>query len=178
MEKKGISIDYQSLEEILGVPVVPTVAIKGKGISELTEQIMKLALQRRASTEIKYGKEVEQRIEKLTSLLAKIETIYPWVLAIKLLERDEEITRIVERLDGTDGKIIQAAKSLAEEIERIHGEPSSVVISAERCKIADEIARAVQKIRTEKDTLTDKIDRIALHPVLGYLAIVGVVGAF
>ena len=177
MEKKGISIDYQRPEEILGVPVVPTVAIKGKGTSKLTEQIMKLALQRRASTEIKYGREVEQRIEKLTSLLAKIETIYPcrW-LAIKLLERDEEITGIVERLDGTDGKIILAAKSLAVEIERIHGEPCSVVISAERYKIADEIARVVQKIRTEKDTLTDKLDRIALHPVLGYLAIVGVVG--
>ena len=47
MEKKGISIDCQRLEECLGVPVVPTVAIKGKGILELTEQIVKLAAHRR-----------------------------------------------------------------------------------------------------------------------------------
>ncbi|MGA9098229.1 MAG: ferrous iron transport protein B [Methanotrichaceae archaeon] len=174
MENRGISIDYEKLGELLGVSVVPTVAIKGKGISELTERIVKLADQRRVPPEIEYGREVEQRIEKLSVLLKKVETNYPcrW-LAIKLLERDEEITKLIE---GIDSNIIQAADKLAEEIERIHGEPSSVVISAERYKIADEIARKVQKIGTKEETLTDKLDRIALHPILGYLAIVGVIG--
>ncbi|NTV28143.1 MAG: ferrous iron transport protein B, partial [Methanothrix sp.] len=174
MEKKGISIDCQRLEECLGVPVVPTVAIKGKGILELTEQIVKLSAHRRDYSKIKYGKEVEQRIEELTSLLRNIETDYPhrW-LAIKLLESDEEITKLVERLDK---KIVQAGRDLAEELESIHGEPGSVVISAERYKIADEIARKVQKIRIEKETLIDKFDEIALHPVLGYLAILVVIG--
>lgn len=174
MEKKGISIDYVNLGELLGVAVVPTVAIKGKGISELTEQIVKLAEQRRSPPELKYGKEVEQRIEMLAALLGKIETGYPrrW-LAIKLLEKDEVITKLIKGLDST---IVQVAEELAEEIERIHGEPSSVVISAERYKIADEIARAVQQIRTEEETLTDKLDKIALHPILGYLAIFVVIG--
>lgn len=174
MEKKGISIDYHKLEDILGVPVVPTAAIKGKGISELTEQIVNLADQKRAPPEIKYGKEVEQRIRKLSVLLKNVKANYPsrW-LAIKLLERDEEITELIERLDSN---IVKAANELADEVEKIHGEPSSVVISAERYKIADEIAREVQKIRIEEETLTDKLDRIALHPILGYLAIVGVIG--
>ena len=174
MEKKGISIDCQRLEECLGVPVVPTVAIKGKGILELTEQIVKLSAHRRDYPKIKYGKEVEQRIEELTSLLGNVETDYPhrW-LAIKLLESDEEITKLIERLDK---KIVQAGRDLAEELESIHGEPGSVVISAERYKIADEIARKVQKIRIEKETLIDKLDEIALHPVLGYLAILVVIG--
>jgi len=174
MEKKGISIDYEKLGKLLGVTVVPTVAIKGKGISELTEQIVKLADQRRAPPEIKYGKEVEQRIEMLMAHLSKIETNYPrrW-LAIKLLERDDEITKLIK---GLNRGIVQIADDLAKEIEKIHGEPSSVVISAERYKIADEIARSVQRIRTEEVSLTDKIDRIALHPILGYLAIVGVIG--
>ena len=174
MENKGISIDYEKLGELLGVSVVPTVAIKGKGISELTERIVKLTDQRRVPPEIKYGREVEQRIEKLSVPLKEVETTYPcrW-LAIKLLERDEEITKLIE---GIDSNIIQAADKLAEEIEKIHGEPSSVVISAERYKIADEIARKVQKIGIEEETLTDKLDKIALHPILGYLAIVGVIG--
>lgn len=174
MEKKGISIDYRKLEEVLGVPVVPTVAIKGKGISELTEQIVGLADQRRAPRVIRYGREVEQRIESLESLMDRIKTGYPrrW-LAIKLLERDEAITRLIQDMDR---RIVSASEDLAGEIERIHGEPSGVVISAERYKIADEIARQVQKIRTEADTLTDRLDRIALHPVLGYVAVVGVIG--
>ncbi len=35
----GIQIDFQKLEAILGVPVVPTVAITGEGIKELKEKI-------------------------------------------------------------------------------------------------------------------------------------------
>ena len=174
MEKKGISIDYKRLEEVLGVPVVSTVAIKGKGISELTEQIMKLTEQRRATPMIKYGKEVEQRIEQLVSLLGKIEIGYPtrWV-AIKLLEKDEVITGQVREIDKT---IVEAAETLAEELEKIHGEPSSIVVSAERYHIADEIARKVQKVGIRESTLTDKLDRIALHPVLGYLMVLVVIG--
>ncbi|HSD58023.1 MAG TPA: ferrous iron transport protein B [Methanotrichaceae archaeon] len=177
MEKKGISIDYETLGEILGVPVVPTVAIKGKGISLLTEEIVQLALERKIPPEVKYGKEVEQRIEKLTSLLDGIEIDYPrrWV-AIKLLEKDEEITKLVEGIDGIDGTILRTAGKLAKELEKIHGETSSVIISAERYHVADEIARIVQKVRTEGQTLTDRLDSVALHPVLGYFAIIGVIG--
>ena len=174
MEHKGISIDYNKLEEILGVPVVPTVAIKGKGISELTEQIIKLTEQRRATPTIKYGKEVEQRIELLAPLLGKIDIGYPtrWV-AIKLLEKDDVITRQVVGIDET---IVKESETLAKELEKIHGEPSSVVVSAERYHIADEIARKVQRVGVQESTLTDKLDRIALHPVLGYLMVLMVVG--
>ncbi len=38
-EKQNIDIDVARLEEILGVPVVPTVAISGKGISQLAKRI-------------------------------------------------------------------------------------------------------------------------------------------
>jgi ferrous iron transport protein B len=38
-EKHNLKIDVERLEEILGVPVVPTVAISGKGISSLVEKI-------------------------------------------------------------------------------------------------------------------------------------------
>ena len=36
---KGISIDARKLEEILGVPCVPTCAVTGEGIKELTERL-------------------------------------------------------------------------------------------------------------------------------------------
>ena len=40
-EKHDIRIDVDRLKEILGVPVVPTVAISGKGISTLVKNIPK-----------------------------------------------------------------------------------------------------------------------------------------
>jgi ferrous iron transport protein B len=38
-EHKGISINVQELEELLGVPVIPTVAVSGEGISKLATRI-------------------------------------------------------------------------------------------------------------------------------------------
>ncbi len=38
-EKQNIKIDAEGLENVLGVPVVPTVAISGEGISELVSRI-------------------------------------------------------------------------------------------------------------------------------------------
>jgi ferrous iron transport protein B len=38
---RGISIDLDELKELLGVPIIPTVAVTGEGIKELVEQIPK-----------------------------------------------------------------------------------------------------------------------------------------
>ncbi len=56
-EKQNISIDAKRLEDALGVPVVPTVAISGEGISELVGRIPKAS-----ETNIE---ELEKRIEEL-----------------------------------------------------------------------------------------------------------------
>src|SRR3989338_6214629 len=81
MQKKGIYIDAKKLEKIFGVPVVPTTAVKGKGIAELTEQIMLAAKSKKIAPEVKYGKEVEQRIRKIVSRLSRINASYParWI---------------------------------------------------------------------------------------------------
>ena len=38
--QKGISIDLRKLSNLLGIPVIPTIAIQGKGISELSDAIV------------------------------------------------------------------------------------------------------------------------------------------
>lgn len=182
MEKRGIHVDIEKLSKALGVPVVPMVAIKGKGVTELTEEIVKLAGRRALpsavesgiKSNLKYGKEVEERIERLSRLLNGIKINYPrrWV-AIKLLEKDEEITKLVA---GMDGSLVSAASDLAKELEEMHGESSNVIISAERYHVAEEIARSAQSIGVEGVSITDRLDAVALHPVLGYFSILAVIG--
>ena len=178
-EKKGITIDTDKLSTLLGVPVVPTVAIRGKGIPALTDAITGLMQDHPVPPVLRYGKEGEERIGKIISLLDTVTTQYPvrWT-AIKLLERDPSITQIVR---GQDPGIVESAGLLAGEIESIHGEPVCVVMSAERYQIADRIAAEVITMRSpgegaQKKSLTDKLDAVALHPVLGYLAVIAVIG--
>lgn len=177
MEKKGLSVDAKRLGEIMGVPVVMTVAIKGKGIKELTEKIIEISGTKKLPNKVKYGQEIEERIEKLITALGNVNIGYPprWT-AIKLLERDAEIIKLVEKIDPN---IPILAKSLADEIENIHGEPSSIVITGERYHVADMIAHDVIKDimpGVKKRTLTETLDSIALHPILGYVVAIAVIG--
>lgn len=177
--KKGITIDTQKFSALLGVPVVPTVAIRGKGIPVLTDAITSLMQDHPVPPALLYGKEIEERIGKIISLLETVTTPYPvrWT-AIKLLERDPAIVQLV---NGQDPAIAKTAGSLAGEIESIHGEPVCVVMSAERYQIADRIAAEVMTMRApgegpQKRSLTEKLDEVALHPILGYLAVIAVIG--
>ena len=164
---------------MLGVPVVQTVAIRGKGISSLTDALLGLVQNRSAPQNLPYGKEVEDRIRRIATLLGEVTTPYPvrWT-AIKLLERDPEICRLVGQHNPS---IVQLASDLAGEIEAIHGEPVCVVMSAERYLVADRLAAEVITIQAREEglperSLTDRLDRVALHPVLGYLAVFLVIG--
>ena len=178
-EKKGITVDTKKLSELLGIPVVPTVAIKGKGISSLTDAILNLVSASPVPPVLQYGKEVEERIAQIISQLGAVKTAYPvrWT-AIKLLERDPEIVKIV---GAQNSQVVETADTLAKEIETMHGEPVCVVMSAERYSIADRIVSEVIKIRTPidgkpKKSLTDWLDQVALHPILGYLTVIAVIG--
>ena len=178
-QKKGISIDVEKLSRLLGVPVIPTVAIKGKGIDTLTDAILDLAQHRPVPPDIKYGKEVEERIGKLLPRLGELAIPYPVrFTAIKLLERDPSILKLAQ---DHDPSIVAAADALAAEIEAIHGESVCVVMSAERYNVADRIAAEVITVKDpengiQKKSMSDRIDSVALHPFLGYLAVLLVIG--
>jgi ferrous iron transport protein B len=178
-EKKGITIDTKKLSGLLGVPVVPTIAIRGKGIAELTNAITSLMQDHPVPPILPYGKEIEERIGKIVSGLGTVTTPYPvrWT-AIKLLERDPEIQRIIGEQDSS---LVKTADSLAGEIESLHGEAVCVVMSAERYQVADRIAAEVITVRAPKDgipekSLTDRIDAIVLHPVFGYMSVIAIIG--
>ncbi|MCS7115982.1 MAG: ferrous iron transport protein B, partial [Nitrososphaerales archaeon] len=167
-KKKGIEIDVRKLEKILGVPVVPTVAIKGIGIFQLLERaievIEKGSIEKR---EIRYGDEVEERINKLVKMIKDIKFHYPpRYTAIKLLEGDEEIEREINEINPD---ILSLAKILRKEIEDLHGHPCSTVITSERYEVAGRIVREVQRlIPPIKSTLEEKIHALTTHKIMGY----------
>jgi ferrous iron transport protein B len=178
-EKKGIKIDLKGLEEKLGVKVVPTIAIKGKGIYELLERAVEAAEKGSAKPAIvRYGEEIEERIRRLTEALEKIRLKYParWT-AIKLLEGDEQVRREIYDLNP---EILQLAENLAKEIEEIHGHPCPTVIVSERYEAAGKIARETQRILPRmKPSLSERLHEVTTHRILGYpIMILIVLGIF
>ena len=171
-KKKGVNINYQLLGEILGLPVIPTSATKGIGVHEIVDESLELFEKKikQNALSIKYGPEIENRIEKLESELKKTDFGYPlrWT-AIKLLEEDSEIIRI---LKNKAPNVVETANGLCKEIERIHKEPCASVISSERYATA---ARIVSEIQTyqkpEKSSLGERLDNLTMHNIWGYIVL-------
>ena len=64
-EKKGVEIDPKKLENILGVPVIPTVASHGRGIKELLDVALHSLEKGLSVSHIKWSRDVENKIEEM-----------------------------------------------------------------------------------------------------------------
>jgi len=97
-EAKGYSIDVAHLSHLLGIPVVPMVANRSRGIAELLAQVIAVAKKNieTKALKIEYGRELEEEIGHLENLISQTELAQrysPRWLAVKLLEGDEEIVK-------------------------------------------------------------------------------------
>jgi len=174
-KKKGITIDFKKLQDILNVPVIPTVASRGSGLTGIMDKVIGLKEEKAEPRIHPYGKEIEDCIRQLSVLLQGIDLPYParWV-AIKLLEKDKDIT---QRVREKKAEIPEKAKRLCEHLEEIHGHDSSLVIADERSHLAYRISReTVTLIARRKISLNDRLDAITTHRFTGYLIMIAILG--
>ncbi|MFX1478225.1 MAG: ferrous iron transport protein B [Promethearchaeota archaeon] len=132
---------------------------------------------------LSFGKEVEDKIGELISYIKISNQItnshYPArFLAIKLLEDDEEIKNLFI-INEKSINIIQNATKYREEIEEIHGEDISTVISSEIYnnikKVVDQVLILKPEKRLKKKTLAEKLDHLTTHSILGYVILILVI---
>ena len=180
--KKGIRINTEKLSEILGIPVVPTVAITGSGINELLTTVIEVASGERKlkPLKVRFGAEVEKIVQELQRIvertLPQLCEVYParWI-ATKLLERDSDVAVKLKNYEG-GAEVLEYAEKLAAELEKLHGEPSPVILASERYSIASKMAKEVTVVEAPpRISLEQKLDAITTHKILGYPILVGVV---
>lgn len=165
LEKDGYEIDTEKLEQILHAKVIKTIATKNVNLKGLFEVALKVAQNEINGSYLKYGKEVEERIEKLTAHIQSDFGISKRFLAIKLLERDSEVEKLMN-----DENIIKLRDELAKELEDLHGENIQTIIIQERYALAE---RIIEKVLIKKKKaildLSTKIDNVLLNPFFGFI---------
>ncbi len=100
VNERGIEIDVDKLSELLGIPVVPTVATTGEGVEALKEAVLNAARENERGKRkivMGYGEDVEAAIKRVEEVIAKDANLsekYPsrW-LAIKALEHDDAVLK-------------------------------------------------------------------------------------
>jgi len=166
--KKGIEINRDILENRLGVYVVETVAIYGKGIDDLIKKTIDSAEKRKIPNVQRFPEEIEKRILEIENYIKKERYSKRWY-AIKLLENDPIIVKIF--MD--DEELLKKVKRYREEIERIYGENIYHIFSHERYKQVGDILEGVQKFTLPtKAKLTEVLENITVHRYFGYIFLV------
>lgn len=171
IEAKGGSIDKQKLETLLGIPVVLASAKEHKGIDEITQKIIEVYSKPKHKNKIYYSERVELRIEKLISILKKSphfkDPDFARFVAIRLLDRDENIYKIIHDLPIWI-EIHELLEKMYKKLEAEFDEDStSDILSNERTALAHNLQMEALKIPEIKESLSEKIDNLLIHPVLG-----------
>lgn len=226
LRKRNIEIDFEKMEQIFKVPVIPTVAVHGKGVHQLLEESIEFITchdfrphhkehrQRhwrdhhpqylvskeqfieklQSCTSLKeiydfpdlshilhFGREIESKIQSIMKKIEKCQDYFSQFnypkrfLAVKVLEEDQEIKKLFKDKEETCG-IIKEASKYRQELEELHGEDISTIISSEIYnninEIIDEVLIIKSKDEIKKQTLTDMLDHLTTHSFWGYIILI------
>lgn len=164
-EKNGIQINIDALRESLGIPVIPMVATKNKGIKELVSSIIELVDGR-----LEYNPKLPAISKDHGDIFLKIKELIKdnvpmsyndeWI-TIKLMEGDPEVAENMRLVLPPDKW--NAIQSLLIS----HEDALRAVVSGRYDWIEEVTRAAVLRFKRGEVLTTDRIDRILTRPVFG-----------
>ena len=171
-ESMGRSIDIDLLSDLMGVPVVPTVASKGEGVEDLLLKALEVAEQDlQPAQPVRYGRELESHIAEITELIEDAGglPVVPsrWV-AIKLLEDDEEVRHDVAHQIEGGLELLDRVEHVRAHLEEVIGDDAELALADRRYGfINGACAEAVTRSDEQAVDWSERIDRIVTSRILG-----------
>ena len=167
-EKQGLVYDLKALSAQLGVLVVPTVGRQEQGMDALLAAVEKTAAVETAGIRVDYGEPVEQVLEALGAKLADLDSPFParW-LAVKLLENDDDVAAQLRLLAGGEKVVLEAERQRRELQSALNEELDTYIAGCRYRKVGKIYGACLKQDRKETRTLSDRIDSIVTHRVLG-----------
>lgn len=138
-KSKGMTIDTDKLSELLNLPVVFTVANRGKGIDALIDAVIHEAESfphGKIGRKVIYNREIQEMIAALERNLDenfKELIVYPnrWT-AIKLLENDKVVEETLKKISKTrSAEILQLTEEYRARIEALFQDDPEIVLTDE-----------------------------------------------
>lgn len=181
-------LNYPRLSRLLGVPMIPTVCRTGLGLQALFSELVEVweGIQRGDETllhpetgkirplTVYYGHSIEHSIatlvEKIQQHLLISSPVEARHIAIKLMERDSEITHQLMDKYSKGAFIISARdyelKRLSEELD--NADTEELMTDARYGYISGALRETYKPRRNRLSSLTDRIDHWATHRYLGF----------
>jgi ferrous iron transport protein B len=175
---RGIHVDSERLAEILGGPVVPTIATRGTGLDSLMARVMdRVTHPPSLPPRVRYSVDVEAAIGKLERALASREDrphdLLPRAVAILLLEGDPEVGAWLASLEEAED-LLQLCEEMRAVLRDVRGEDAALLLARERHGLAGLIAAEVERREARRPLTADRLWRLTTTPVTG-LPLLGLV---
>ncbi|MEW5982927.1 MAG: ferrous iron transport protein B [Acidobacteriota bacterium] len=173
--RRGIRVEPDVLETALGLPVVPMVANRNQGVREFAATALAVAdgtrpCEPRGPAVRRDHQREHEALRELVAGAVPVEYPEEWI-ALKLLEGDDEITSLVR------GRV-PADRWLAIEAILARHEDGVLAVAGGRHEWIGRMVRAaIVRPRAGQVTVTERLDRVATHPVWGLFALAGLLGA-
>lgn len=175
LEKKGDKLDYKLLGKMIGVPVVPTVSKTGQGLDELFDTVINVYEGRDKAVRhvhVNLGEDIERGVTTVKDAIKADPDVSPRFsprfIAIKLLEDDAEVTRLVESLPGS-APILEATRAEQQRIELMRkDDAASAIADAKYGFIAGALAETLVKGDQDQNNATNIIDAFVTNKLFGF----------
>ena len=182
-ETRGIEININKLSDLLGIPVVPTVARSGKGKKELMETVAKnIKNTNPVLLDISYGDDVDKAFgeieEKIKAQNFLTENYRARWTALKYLEKDEQILKLGEKTNPSLSKELeQVVQKVSNHLNKtLDTYPEAMIADYRYGYIKSIIKQGVIKHNQDRNRLyaSDKIDKVVTNRFLGPIIMVAV----
>lgn len=170
MTKQGIRINSRVLSEKLGVPVVETIAIEGKGIENIKKSIRKL---KPPQTKVQFPARVDLFYQKILDLFPSRNKPPRSIISLLALE-DSFAFRWIEENYGK-GISRRVNDQLNKFLDKNEINLSIAVLNSQKSWINN----TVQPVVTQKEEFTkfgiQKFGEWSRHPIYGWFIVIGVI---
>ena len=176
LSRMGIHLDGEKLQDLLGVPVLPLVASKNRGIRNLFVTALHTAEAGSIPPRFPYSDGIETVIQGLAQTLdGQVAALRPEGVAIKLLEGE---INLLKRVQSQRPEIRQDIEQANHKILDEYGQSAIWVFSTERHQHAKRLTGQVISQTERRVTRRDRLDDILLDPLWGYVALVAIMWVF
>lgn len=165
VKKRGDEINIDVLSKKLGCQIFEISALKGTGISELSEAATIPVDLDKIKPRFAFSDLVEKALSEIeqSCLQSLPENLRRWY-SIKIFERDIKVLEEINITDKTKNQI----EEIIQKVETEMDDDSESIISSERYANVDGIIQSCYKKKNkEKLSVSDKIDRVVTNRFLG-----------
>jgi ferrous iron transport protein B len=175
LEKKNVKFDYDSLGKMIGIPIIPTVASKGKGIDDLFAKLIDVYEDRDPSVRhihINYGPEIENAIKEIQDEIWKNPVITDKLssryVAVKLLETDKTTLAQLKKFSNYELIKDKAEKTIFK-LEKEYGEKSETIITDAKYGFIDgALKETLTEPKKDKHVIKRELDDLLTHKFWGF----------